>query len=403
MVRRLVLALALVCGVLSVDSSVASAAEPTYFLPFPDGMAYSVTQGPGGSTSHTNTSNRYAYDFGLALGTPVAAAASGVVRAVGDTGDGYGKKIVIEHVTSVCTLYAHLQDYSTGINVGQRIARGTMIGTSGNTGNVTGPHLHFSKTNCAYVSYPIAFAEGATLATGSTYRSKNVPGSYGGTWYMRNYLSAGSTNYSFGYGRRGDTPVAGNWDGVGGDTQGVFRDGTWYLRNYLSAGGSNYQFGYGRLGDYPVAGNWDGVGGDTVGVFRDGTWYLRNYNSAGSTNYTFGYGRAGDVPVVGDWNNDGKDTVGVFRNGTWYLRNSNSAGATSYTFGYGRTGDVPVVGDWNNDGKDTIGVYRNGTVYFRNSNSAGASSGSFNYGGRGDLPVAGDWDNYLTDTVGLLR
>ena len=59
-------------------------------------------------------------------------------------------------------------------------------------------------------------------------------------------------------------PVVGNWDGVGGDTIGVYRPGdrSWHLRNYNSAGAVSIAvFGYGGTGDRGVVGNWDGVGG----------------------------------------------------------------------------------------------------------------------------------------------
>ena len=178
------------------------------------------------------------------------------------------------------------------------------------------------------------------------------------TWFERNYNSSGPSGASFGFGSEGDTPLVGNWDGVGGDTVGVFRKGTWYLRNANSAGTAKIKFGYGRSTDIPIVGNWDGVGGDTVGVFRKGTWYLRNYNSSGSSFTSFGFGRSTDIPVVGDWDGNGTDTVGVFRKGTWYLRNSNSSGPSNASFGYGRSTDRPIVGDWDGHIGDTIGVFR---------------------------------------------
>src|SRR4051812_7486433 len=59
----------------------------------------------------------------------------------------------------------------------------------------------------------------------------------------------------------------------------VFRNGTWFLRPALSSGPST-AFTFGRAGDRPVMGDWDGDGDDTPGVFRDGVWYYRNAISA---------------------------------------------------------------------------------------------------------------------------
>jgi surface antigen len=225
----------------------------------------------------------------------------------------------------------------------------------------------------------------------------------GGVWSPRNYNSAGPKSTSFAYGRPGDWPLVGNWDGVGGDTVGVFRGGTWHLRNYNSAGSSNATFSYGRPTDIPVVGDWNGDGRDTIGVFRAGTWYLRNSNSSGPADIKFSYGRSTDIPVVGDWDGFIGDTVGIFRGGAWRLRNYNSAGSPNMSFSYGRSTDIPVVGNWDGVGGDTIGVFRGGTWFERNYNSAGSSNASFGYGRSTDWPVVGDWDGFIGDTVGVFR
>jgi murein DD-endopeptidase MepM/ murein hydrolase activator NlpD len=85
-------------------------------------------------------------DLRADIGTPVKAAASGVVTAIGDTdkqcrGVSYGKWILIEHNNNLSTLYAHLSLIK--VKNKQKIAAGEIIGYSGNSGYVTGPHLHF--------------------------------------------------------------------------------------------------------------------------------------------------------------------------------------------------------------------------------------------------------------------
>jgi len=80
-------------------------------------------------------------DVAAPLGTPVMAAADGVVVAVGHTAVGYGNYVAIAHGGGIATLYAHLLD--TNVRVGQFVVRGQVIGLEGSTGFSTGPHVHF--------------------------------------------------------------------------------------------------------------------------------------------------------------------------------------------------------------------------------------------------------------------
>lgn len=79
-------------------------------------------------------------DFAASIGTPVYATANGYVKsACNDTG--YGLHVYIDHGNGYKTLYAHLDSIS--VNPKQRIFRGQQIGTVGNSGQSTGPHLHY--------------------------------------------------------------------------------------------------------------------------------------------------------------------------------------------------------------------------------------------------------------------
>lgn len=76
------------------------------------------------------------------LGAPVTAADSGyVVLAGGGWNGGYGNYVIIDHGNGFTTLYAHLN--SIFVKPGETVSRGQQVGTMGNTGNSTGPHLHF--------------------------------------------------------------------------------------------------------------------------------------------------------------------------------------------------------------------------------------------------------------------
>lgn len=83
-------------------------------------------------------------DYRANVGTPVRAAASGVVilLSTGWSG-GYGNEIVISHGGGVATRYAHLSKFNT--STGQTVSQGDIIAYSGNTGRSTGPHLHFEE------------------------------------------------------------------------------------------------------------------------------------------------------------------------------------------------------------------------------------------------------------------
>jgi len=79
-------------------------------------------------------------DFGCPVGVPVIAVDAGQATHVRNDPSGYGTYIRIDHAWGV-TLYAHLS--SVAISEGEQVRRGMGIGTSGNSGGSTGPHLHY--------------------------------------------------------------------------------------------------------------------------------------------------------------------------------------------------------------------------------------------------------------------
>ena len=79
-------------------------------------------------------------DIPVPVGTPVRASQSGNVIIAGPTG-GYGNYVCIAHAGSMSTCYAH--NTSIAVSQGQSVKQGQVIAQSGNTGNSTGPHVHF--------------------------------------------------------------------------------------------------------------------------------------------------------------------------------------------------------------------------------------------------------------------
>lgn len=79
-------------------------------------------------------------DIGARLGTPVKASADGVVIYAGWKSE-YGKMVTLDHGFGYRTRYGHLSKIL--VRNGQRVKRGTIIGSVGNTGRSTGPHLHY--------------------------------------------------------------------------------------------------------------------------------------------------------------------------------------------------------------------------------------------------------------------
>ncbi len=79
-------------------------------------------------------------DIGAGMGSPILAAADGVVVSI-QNGGPYGLHTLIQHGSGTSTMYAHQS--ATTVSVGQRVKRGDVIGRVGSTGWSTGPHLHF--------------------------------------------------------------------------------------------------------------------------------------------------------------------------------------------------------------------------------------------------------------------
>ncbi|MFB7786925.1 M23 family metallopeptidase [Streptomyces vinaceus] len=123
----------------------------------------SATFGKGGTMwSHKHSGQ----DFACPVGTPVKAASAGTIVKAGPNGGGdgpaYGNAIVVKHANNTYSQYAHLSKIQ--VRIGQKVAKGSQIALSGNTGNSSGPHLHFEiRTTPNYGSAvnPVSFLRNA--------------------------------------------------------------------------------------------------------------------------------------------------------------------------------------------------------------------------------------------------
>lgn len=93
-----------------------------------------------GYLTQASRSGHTALDFGAPVGTPVKATMNGTVVYAGWNNEGYGNLVIIDN-GKYRTYYAHLSKIP--VKVGQKVSAGETIALSGNTGNSTGPHLHY--------------------------------------------------------------------------------------------------------------------------------------------------------------------------------------------------------------------------------------------------------------------
>lgn len=103
---------------------------------------------PDTRVSQDYTPNHRAIDFAVMTGTRVMCAQVGRVISVRDSEHGYGVHVRVEHSIDGedrTTIYAHLSKYN--VKPGDILQIGAVIGLSGNTGNSSGPHLHFEVRN----------------------------------------------------------------------------------------------------------------------------------------------------------------------------------------------------------------------------------------------------------------
>nr|WP_228454771.1 M23 family metallopeptidase [Streptomyces alkaliphilus] len=121
------------------DDLAEPAVETPWTAPLPADAGAVRTAGFGADGEHWGAGHT-GQDFAVPEGTDVLAVGSGVVVAV-ECGDAYGLSVVLRHDNGYHSQYAHLS--AVTVEPGDRVGVGRRVGLSGNTGNSTGPHLHF--------------------------------------------------------------------------------------------------------------------------------------------------------------------------------------------------------------------------------------------------------------------
>jgi len=144
------------------DSKAAHKLEHPYALPL--GGDPRVSQGFNTSRTHSDDLNRFAIDFEAKIGTDVVAARGGLVVAFDDRNPDNpasetvdvksltpeeaeklsGNYVLIRHEDFTYGLYLHLKFKGAKVKLGSAVTEGQSIGTSGNSGTTSGPHLHFA-------------------------------------------------------------------------------------------------------------------------------------------------------------------------------------------------------------------------------------------------------------------
>ncbi len=126
-------------------------------VPWETGMRHRIIRGYNVAT-HTGvnrslrSNDAYAIDFDLRTGDKVLSAAPGQVAFAGPARGGwapYGNIVLVEHTSSLMSLYAHLD--TVAVEEGQTVARAALLGTAGGSGGVR-PHLHFALYSGAEVA-----------------------------------------------------------------------------------------------------------------------------------------------------------------------------------------------------------------------------------------------------------
>ena len=136
------------------QSPTSTVSAQTIALGMPFAGDFAETQGFGTQVTDTTLKQKYlrygvlghdGADFAVPVGTPVLSVDDGVVAYA--SFEPYGKTVIVEHSWGR-SYYGHLSEYK--VTVGQSVTKGSVVALSGNTGESTGPHLHFGMRMNTY-------------------------------------------------------------------------------------------------------------------------------------------------------------------------------------------------------------------------------------------------------------
>jgi murein DD-endopeptidase MepM/ murein hydrolase activator NlpD len=115
-----------------------------FFNPWPEPYTVNARSPFGPRASHPITGKstfHHGVDVACPVGTPLIAGADGTVAHKGNGASG-GHVLILRHAGNYHTVYYHLKEPSH-LNLGERVKAGDIVAMSGNSGQSTGPHLHF--------------------------------------------------------------------------------------------------------------------------------------------------------------------------------------------------------------------------------------------------------------------
>jgi murein DD-endopeptidase MepM/ murein hydrolase activator NlpD len=138
-------------------------------LPLAAGAEAVISQGPDGGISHLGA-QRFAWDFDVPGGTEVFAVAGGVVVDVVADSTTWGmdpsyrnlaNRVILDHGRGLFSAYVHLGAGEVEVTPGQWAAAGDLLGRTGLSGQMSGPHLHFHVENAWSETRPVRFFGGS--------------------------------------------------------------------------------------------------------------------------------------------------------------------------------------------------------------------------------------------------
>ena len=402
-------------------------AQPPADNVFPIPVPYAVTYTDDWHACRDGCSRQHkGNDLMADEGVPVVAVESGVIIRANDTDQGLGGiTLWLKGDSGVAYYYAH--NVQNLVAEGQRVARGQMIARVGRTGNAraTAPHVHFQINLCGETSS----AEPCTVDPYpylQTWAQAQVGGGADGVgWYEPATGAFGQRNESGSPAvgvpvRHARAPTRCRWRATGTATAATRSACTRaptprsHLRDDEGVALPPLPFGQpGRPDVWPIAGDFDGDGRDTVGLYRQAEAAFVVLVDVGveSAPVPLGTpGRTDALPVVGDWDGDGRDCVGVYQQGDGAVRpprrrgrrpagGDRSAAPAAEVF--------PVAGDWDGDGREDLGVLRRDAATFElpvpNLLDPDAMRSVPIEGGPAVLPIAGDWNGRDLVTLDELR